>query len=121
MNEIDTILALLPERIASKLHVEPMTGCMLWTGARSRGGRSGGYGSVRHNGSSRQVHRVVWEILFGALPDRITLDHVRARGCASKLCCAPWHLEPVSISENNRRSTCWKHDAFQERIRRKAA
>lgn len=105
----------LPKRIAAKVHVEPMTGCWIFTGAASRGGRCGGYGSVNHRGSSRQAHRVVYEILvrrYKPLPAHRPLDHVKARGCATNLCCNPAHMQPVSIGENNRRSTCWKHRAF---------
>lgn len=114
----------LPEHLASKLQLEPTTGCLLWIGAASKGGRCGGYGSVRDRGESRQVHRVVWEKLKRRgrrLPASRTLDHVRARGCSSILCCAPWHLEPVTRSENNRRSTCHRHAAFRERCGRPRA
>ena len=34
-----TDLQTLPERIATKLHYEPTTGCLLWTGCASKGGR----------------------------------------------------------------------------------
>lgn len=108
----------LPPRLAAKLMIEPNTGCLLWIGAASRGGRCGGYGSVHDRGQSRQAHRVVWEKMQRKgrrLPAKLTLDHVKTRGCASILCCAPWHLQPVSRSENNRRSTCHRHAAFRLR------
>lgn len=107
----------LPLRIARKIIVEPMTGCWIWIGAHARGERGGGYGSVRFRGSARQSHRVVYEILvrrYKPLPPHRTLDHVRARGCATNLCCNPAHMQPVSQSENNRRSTCWHHMAFRQ-------
>lgn len=108
----------LPQWLASKISVEPMTGCWLWIGARSKGERCGGYGSVLHDGASRQAHRVVWEHLHGVLDDGLTLDHVKSRGCASILCCNPWHLEPVTRSVNNARSTCHHHAAFRANIGR---
>lgn len=113
----------LSPRFAEKLELEPTTGCLLWKGAASQGGRCGGYGSVRVDGQSVQAHRAVYEELTGRkLRDDETLDHVKARGCASIRCCAPWHLEPVSRGENNRRSTCHQHAAFRERCgKRKAA
>lgn len=97
----------LPRRLADKLIAEPMTGCWIWLGAISQGGRCGGYGSAHDRGQSRMAHRVVYEAALGAeLDPAITLDHVRARGCATKLCCNPAHLEPVTRGENNRRSSC---------------
>lgn len=102
----------LPPRIAEKLHYEPTTGCLIWSGAHARGQRGGGYGSVNWKGSNRQAHRVVFELLVRGgkkLPKRLTLDHVKARGCATNLCCNPDHLQPVSQGENNRRSTCHAH------------
>lgn len=114
---IDPLLG-LPRWLADKIVVEPMSGCHLWIGAVSRGERCGGYGSVRYDGASRQAHRVVWEHKHGPLPDDITLDHVRARGCASILCVNDAHLEPVTRSVNNARSTCHHHAAFRKNNRR---
>ena len=106
-------------RILLKLRHDPETGCVLWTGARSRGQRCGGYGSVWDRGSMRQVHRVVWEQYKRKgkrLPSNITVDHVKARGCVNILCCNVWdHLQPVTRSTNNRRSTCHHHPAFKAR------
>lgn len=99
----------LPVRLFNKIQVEPMTGCWLWIAAVT----SRGYGSVKDQGVSRQAHLVVWEHFNGSLPDDAPeLDHNWARGCASRLCCNPAHLEPVSRGENNRRSTCHLHPAF---------
>lgn len=117
----------LPRRIADKIIVCPMTGCWIWIGAKSRGERGGGYGSLYFKGESKQAHRVVYEILvrrYKPLAPHRTLDHVKARGCATNLCCNPAHLQPVSQGENNRRSTCWHHAAFaanHERGRKRAA
>jgi hypothetical protein len=103
---IDSIDA-LPRRLADKIMPEPMTGCWLWIGATSKGGRCGGYGSCWDRGKVRQAHRVVYEAASGKrLRRSTTLDHVRARGCASIVCCNPAHLEPVSRATNNRRSSC---------------
>ena len=107
----------LPRRLADKIFIDPIaSGCWIWIGAHARGERGGGYGSVYFKGSSRQAHRVVYEILvrrYVPLPDDVTLDHVKARGCATNLCVNPAHMQPVSQAENNRRSTCWHHAAFR--------
>lgn len=88
----------LPPRIAAKIEVDPDSGCWLWTGSIS----SEGYG---HYGSPKKlVHRLVYELLVGPIPEGLHLDHVRTRGCLSRHCCWPEHLEPVTQAENNRRA-----------------
>lgn len=99
----------LPSRIRAKIAADGPyfkgRRCWVWIGARS----SKGYGSCRHQGSSRQAHIVVWEILTGRRLARMRvrreLDHL----CRNRWCVNPHHLEPVSRGENNRRSTCWHH------------
>ena len=79
--------------------------CWIWTAAVT----SRGYGSVKSRGSSRQAHLVVYEhIVRNGRPlrgKRCELDH----RCRNRRCVNPAHLEPVTRSENNRRSTCWHH------------
>lgn len=111
----DVSMDALPMHLQSKLMPEPNTGCWIWIAATSKGGRCGGYGSVRDGGRNRQAHRVVWEQFFGPLHLHETLDHVAARGCSTITCCNPAHLEPVSQGENNRRSSCHRHAAFRVR------
>jgi hypothetical protein len=104
------VLSKLPDRIAAKIMTEHAdgTGCWLWMGARVRNG----YGSCWFRQCARQAHRVVWTLLCGEIEPNHTLDHV----CRVRHCVNPAHLEPVSQGENNRRSTCWHHPAFQERM-----
>lgn len=89
----------LPEKIRSGLTHRP-TGCWEWTQAKT----GAGYGEVRWEGAVRLVHRLVYELLVGPVPDGLELDHVKDRGCVSTLCCNPLHLEPVTHGENMRRS-----------------
>jgi hypothetical protein len=91
----------LPELLAAKILVNPETGCWEWQGSRDEQG----YGRVKRGWKMSRVHRVVYELLVGPIPDdRPALDHVRARGCRSKACCWPAHLEPVTNAENVRRA-----------------
>lgn len=90
----------LPPELAGRIEVNSVSGCWEWTGARHQRG----YGSVSWEGSNQPAHRVVYTLLAGPIPDGLTLDHVEARGCASRACCWPAHLEPVTGAENTRRS-----------------
>lgn len=88
----------LPARIAAKIVIDE-NGCWIWTGASA----DGGYGSLWFGGRTRRVHRVVYELLVGPIPEGLDLDHVRARGCQSRACANPAHLEPVTEQENTLR------------------
>jgi hypothetical protein len=70
--------------------------CWLWTGARNV---QTGYGVIRVDGKLKYAHRYVWESLVGPIPDGLHIDHL----CINRPCVNPDHLEPVSVTENNRR------------------
>jgi hypothetical protein len=89
----------LPSSIADLISVSARTGCWLWGGRLS----PSGYGTIYWDKRNRVVHRVVYTLLAGPIPQGLVLDHVHARGCRFKRCCWPVHLEPVTIAENNRR------------------
>lgn len=69
-------------------------GCLVFNGSRVTG-----YGQVRVNGTSKLVHRVMYEARFGPVPSHLDLDHL----CRNRACCRPEHLEPVTRRENARR------------------
>lgn len=82
--------------------VEFAIGCWLWTGRIS----SNGYGNFAESHDAPvMVHRWAWEYFNGPIPLGMTIDHVKARGCISKLCVRPEHLEAVTQLENNLRWT----------------
>lgn len=64
--------------------------CWLYTGSVTKG-----YGTY----GGKLVHRLVYEELIGEIPEGLDLDHL----CLVTLCANPWHLEPVTRSENNKR------------------
>lgn len=74
--------------------------CLLWADAV----QSSGYGSVGIGGRTHLAHRVSYELNVGPIPDGLQIDHVRDRGCHSRLCINPAHLEPVTPQENVRRN-----------------
>jgi hypothetical protein len=84
------------ERIRSRFVVDPATQCWNWTGAIS----AGSYGSIYYEGRMQKAHRVMWRLERDEIPDGMDLDHL----CRNRLCINPDHLEPVTRSENLRRS-----------------
>lgn len=70
-------------------------GCLVWCG---RVGRDG-YGLTWRRGTPIQAHLAVYTSTVGPIPADRVLDHL----CRNRLCVAPWHLEPVTRRENERR------------------
>jgi HNH endonuclease len=85
------------ERILSRLLIDPETGCVEWTGPRGQYG----HGLTWFDGRTRKVHRVVYEMFAGPIPDGLVLDHL----CQNPPCCNVTHLEPVTHKENILRGT----------------
>jgi hypothetical protein len=88
------------ERFDAKVDFRGPNECWLWTGATSKG-----YGSFRPGGMATPAvaHRLAYERWVGPIPEGMEIDHVKARGCRSRRCVNPAHLEPVTGLENSRR------------------
>ncbi len=86
----------LPERLFARLTPDPETGCLLWTGQIARNG----YGMLSLKNKPRRVHRLMWELFNGTIPDGLVIDHVKARGCSHRHCANIEHLELVTLREN---------------------
>jgi len=88
------------KRIASKIVIDPETGCWVWQGSLTSGyaqaslPSSVGFTPVR-------ASRVVWLRLRGEIPADHVLDHDGANGCHNKPCVHTDHVEPVTIARNN--------------------
>ena len=84
-----------------------VTPCRIWQGSRQT--REGVcYGKVSVDGRTLIAHRYVFALEAGPIPTGHVLDHL----CEVPLCVRVDHLEPVTQSENTRRS--WqrgRHDA----------
>lgn len=93
----------LRERLLSRLVVDlagprPVDGspCWVWTGKPGRGG----YCQIKCNGRMAYIHRVAYEMWFGAIPGALPgaargngpdVDHL----CRNRACANPAHLEAV--------------------------
>ncbi len=80
--------------------VQKTEGCWIWTGAIS----ANGYGNFWDGTRQVSPHRWAYETFVGPIPEGLQIDHVRDRGCASRACVRPDHLEPVTGTENQARS-----------------
>jgi hypothetical protein len=79
----------LPDRLRSRLTVDPVDGCWLASGPYDRDG----YARI----GDRNLHREVWIALNGPVPAGLVLDHWRLDEelRCSRACCRPEHLNPV--------------------------
>ena len=76
---------------------EPNSGCWLWL----YGVSDTGYAHLRWPGfSTRQGHRISYEIHIGPIPKGLHLDHL----CMVRSCVNPHHLEPVTNKINCERA-----------------
>jgi hypothetical protein len=76
--------------------VDKTESCWLWTAFTNRDG----YGLFSDGRRTNQAHRYSYELLVGPIPQGLTVDHVKSRGCVSRNCVNPAHLEPVTNREN---------------------
>lgn len=90
-----TVKVTVEDRFFASLAESP-SGCWLWT----RNQWLSGYGLFVADGRNHQAHRWSYEFMVGPIPDGLVLDHL----CETPLCVNPWHLEPVTQSENVRRA-----------------
>lgn len=81
----------LSERLSRYSEVRP-DGCIEWVGARS----PDGYGRIAVNRVAVGAHRVAYELVHGAIPDDLVVDHL----CRNRSCINPEHLELVTNREN---------------------
>lgn len=83
-------------------HGDPDT-CWIWAGSTISNHNKIPmvYGQFSITKSQKVLaHRYAYELLVGPIPEGMTLDHVKSRGCTNTLCVNPAHLEPVTQREN---------------------
>lgn len=101
------------DRILQRVTVDDPSGCWLWAGPVTHDGYPQMSGSGR---STTYVHRVMYELCVGPIPDGMQIDHVYERGCRHRHCINPDHLEPVTGLENVRRGK--RHNANKTHCKR---
>ena len=89
-------------RFEAKVRRISADGCWEWTAYRDRCGY-GMIGRPGGKGAPLRAHRVAYELYVGPIPPGAVLDHL----CEAPWCVNPDHLEPVTNTENLRRSA-WK-------------
>lgn len=100
-------------RLAARIEVQA-EGCWLWVGKWSRAdgyGRIGTGSKADRSARNRVVHRVLWELIYGLVPEGQDLDHQchnQDSGCPGGRCCLhrrcvnPQHLLPRTRGQNLR-------------------
>jgi hypothetical protein len=99
---LELVQVTLMERLVRRIHEDLLTGCWIWFGSFiwDTGAKHPVlYGSV-WDGKTRPVHRVVYELFHGEIPEGYQVDHL----CSVPLCVNPSHLEAVTPRENVRRT-----------------
>lgn len=81
------------DRIHARLDIEGEDGCWVWTGAKNRQG----YGNTSFRGQAIVVHRAMYEVYVGPIPEGYAVDHI---ACSNKSCANPKHLRACTWSEN---------------------
>jgi hypothetical protein len=66
--------------------------CWKWTAGLT----GSGYGRFRWDGGEVAAHRFAYELLVGAIPDGLQIDHL----CRNRACVNPAHMEPITQREN---------------------
>jgi hypothetical protein len=84
--------------------ITPRHDCRIWANACDRG-----YGRIYLDGSAQRVHRVMWELKHGPIPDGLTIDHL----CRVRNCVNTEHMELVTAAENGKRAKQFRRAANQ--------
>lgn len=101
-------MATTARRLWFRVDVRGPDDCWEWLGSRSPvTRRTGGYGKISVGGKMAYVHRVVYELTHGRIPDGLTIDHL----CRNRACANPAHLEAVASRTNILRGdgACARH------------
>lgn len=88
---LDEARRMIPNNVANKLQ-ETDAGCWEWTGHR----HERGYGRIVLDKKNVSVHRLLYELFNGPIPDGWVIDHM----CENKPCSNPAHLDACTHTDN---------------------
>ena len=97
------------DRLKTKIKVTE-GGCWLYTAKLTKKG----YAHVQDKCKMRFAHVIMYEHIFGKVPEGLELDHL----CRNRNCINPEHLEPVTHQENCRRGISGHDFEIRERDER---
>jgi hypothetical protein len=107
----------LPAELTSQISRARSTGCWVWDPDGLWNGRLGtvpdDYGEVRFKGKNWRVHRLIYILSRGAIPEGSILRHM----CHRKRCCNPDHLIPGSHRQNQQDTIKRKHRRTRQPVR----
>lgn len=83
----------LQEIIKSRIHIDDMTGCWVWLGAKT----PKGYGNIRYNKKYLKAHRASYQAFTGEIPKGMVVMH----SCDNPSCVNPAHLSIGSNQDND--------------------
>lgn len=87
--------------IMSRCEIENPKSCWLWNGSLTKDGYGRLGDAARRICGTKSLHRCMYILLRGPIPDGLTLDHL----CRVRRCANPFHTEPVTGRENILRGT----------------
>ena len=87
----------LGDALALRIEIQA-DGCWVWQSATTQKG----YGTFKWRSTCKSVHRWVWLLTVGPVPEGLEFDHL----CRVRACCNPDHLELVTHAENMARAKC---------------
>lgn len=108
------------ESLLEKTILDPITKCRLWQGAKLKDG----YGSASYKNKNYRVHRLMYKLIHGFVPDDMNVLHK----CDRPLCIEPTHLFIGTTLDNivdkmikNRQSKgekCFPYILTEEKVRK---
>lgn len=100
LNDLYEVDMACPSGLRSKLTGKPVGSIDKWT-----------KGTKYYKVSNKRVHRIIWEILYGPIPEGMEIDHIDRNSLNNH----PDNLRLVTKSVNMRNKPCQRNNALGEK------